>query len=194
MKDGRAIALMAAVIVILWLLSAYSGRAHGAVFPTQYDGEIWAATDQWWTDYPDPKSLKGQLYQESKLDPNARSSVDAQGIGQFMEPAWREVETALYKGAPVSRTLAGPAIQGAAWYMRKMRGQWKTPRPQEERQRIAQASYNSGTGNILKAQRLCNDALLWADISPCLPQVTGPANAKQTTDYVRMIAHWRTML
>jgi hypothetical protein len=48
-----------------------------------------------------------------------------------------------------------------------------------------------GPGSILSAQAQCSDALLWRDIAPCLPAVTGVANAKQTTDYGMRIGRRR---
>lgn len=77
--------------------------------------------------------------------------------------------------------------------MASLRRTWTLNRPIPERHYLALASYNSGTGNILKAQTACHDASLWADISPCLPRVTGSL-AAQTIGYVASIKKWRTEL
>ena len=78
--------------------------------------------------------------------------------------------------------------------MARLRRAWSAPRPEDERHRLAQASYNAGLGNVLRAQRLCGTASIWVEISACLPRVTGARNARETTTYVQRIARWRTML
>lgn len=90
--------------------------------------------------------------------------------------------------------VAKYCIEGGAYYQAKLRLSWSANRPAVERHYLGLASYNAGLGNILAAQSQCHDARLWADISPCLPLVTGPANARQTTDYVRLIAQWRSLI
>lgn len=87
--------------------------------------------------------------------------------------------------------MARYAVVAGAYYMAQLRTGWTAERPLMERHRLAQASYNAGTGNILKAQAACGGARLWAAIAPCLELVTGPANAQQTLDYVAKIAHWQ---
>lgn len=178
------------IAALIWFLAT---EAHATVFPSTYDAQIQAATKKYWTDYPDWRSWKAQLYQESKLDPNAESPVGAAGLAQFMGPTWSDISRALGYGA-ISRKLAGPAIEGGAYYMVGLRRSWRAPRPVDDRQRLAQASYNAGTGSIVKAQAMCANAVLWVDIAPCLPSVTGVVFAKQTTDYVTMIAKWREMM
>lgn len=195
MREERQVAVFVVIVMFLWALAAYFGQAQGAsLFPTQYDEQIQSATKQYWVDYPDWRTGKSQLFQESRLDPNARSPVGAEGMGQFMGPTWLDMERAIFAGATISRSLAGPSIQAYAYYMARLRRSWSGTRPLDDRQRLGESSYNAGTGNILKAQKFCGGAMLWANIAPCLPQVTGPANAKQTVDYVRMIAHWRSLM
>lgn len=61
----------------------------------------------------------------------------------------------------------------------------------------AASSYNAGLGSILKAQRLAKSLGLpgkEAWLQTTLAQVTGPANAKQTQDYVRHIAAFRAAI
>lgn len=187
-----------AAIVLAWSILAIIGskHAHGAtLFPSKYDEQIQSATRKFWPDYPDWKMGKSQLYQESKLDPNAVSPVGAAGLGQFMDPTWIDMERAIFAGAVVSRTLTGPSIEAYAYYMAQLRRTWAgRGREVGARHALAEASYNAGTGSVLKAQRKCSDALLWASIAPCLPFVTGSDFARQTTDYVEKIAHWRRMM
>lgn len=186
-----------AAMVLAWAIFAIEGskRAHGStLFPVKYDEQIQASTRKFWPDYPDWKLWKSQLWQESRLDPDARSPVGAQGLAQMMPATWDDISRALGYGM-VSRTLAGPAIEGGAYYMAQLRRTWAgRGREVDARNALAEASYNAGTGSVLKAQRKCSDALLWVDIAPCLPFVTGSDFARQTTDYVRMITKWRGMM
>ena len=77
--------------------------------------------------------------------------------------------------------------------MARLQKGWSSPRPQLERHRLAQSSYNAGAGNIIKAQSLCGGARDWADIAPCLPRVTG-RHAAETIGYVDAIAKWRARM
>jgi len=86
------------------------------------------------------------------------------------------------------------AIEAGAYYMAKLRQTWRRDRTGDERQPLAQASYNAGTGNILKAQALCGNAKAWQAISTCLHLVTGEANARETKTYVERIAKWRKLM
>ena len=82
------------------------------------------------------------------------------------------------------------AIDAGAYYMAKLRHVWRKGRPPLERHTLAQASYNAGVGNILKAQTFCGGAKLWITIQECLPRVTGTGHARETTAYVKRIDHW----
>jgi soluble lytic murein transglycosylase-like protein len=161
-----------------------------AEFPTRYDSEIKSAVATWWPDLPAWKLLKAQYWQESRLNPDARSPVGAEGIVQFMEPTWRDAIRALGWPQTLSRRDAAYAITGGAWYMRKLRGNWGRGRSVLEKHDLALASYNAGLGSIIKAQKVCADALLWPAIAPCLVHVTGPRNARETTNYVAKTHLW----
>lgn len=86
------------------------------------------------------------------------------------------------------------AIDAGAYYMARLRQTWRRDRTGAERNPLAQASYNAGTGNILKAQARCNDARMWPEIAPCLEAVTGPKFSHETRSYVERIAKWRLMM
>jgi len=139
----------------------------------------------------DYRWLVAQCYQESNLVSSAVSPVGAKGVCQFMPRTWVECQKALNFKASPHRPVAN--IRCAAWYMGKMRRIWKAPRPESERRKLAQASYNAGAGNIIKAQHLCHGARSWQQIYPCLPQVTG-RHARETTTYVQRIQHWYQQL
>lgn len=122
--------------------------------------------------------LKAQCYQESLLVPTARSGAGAMGLCQFMPGTWKEVSERLNLNAspydPKANTIA------AAYYMGTLDKQWSSPRPALERLTLARASYNAGLGNLLKAQKKCNGALLWREIEGCL-------NYPETSTYIRKI-------
>lgn len=185
-------ARLLAVALLLGILAGCSAAHAGALSEAKYDRAISRAVATWWPDYPDWLSWKAQLYQESRFNPNAVSPVGARGLAQFMPGTWRDVTRAL-NWASVDPTMAGPAIEAGAYYMATLRRAWSSPRPQDERHRLAQASYNAGLGNILAAQRACGGARDWADISRCLPSVTG-RHAQETLTYVERIARWRAQL
>lgn len=105
-----------------------------------------------------------------------------------MPATWLEVTRALALGN-VSPDVAEIAIEAGAYYMATQRRFWRTERPQLERHRLAQASYNAGAGNIRNAQARCGNARDWRDISPCLVQITG-RHARETITYVERIARW----
>lgn len=158
-------------------------------FPDRYDGQIERAAHLYWPGGPDWRWWKAQLYQESLLNPNARSHVGAEGLAQFMPGTWAQVTRELgWSG--ISPRDAKYAIEAGAYYMAKLRRSWKSPRPAMDRHQLAQASYNAGLGHLVKAQRLCGGAVLYADIVRCLPQVTGH-HSRETITYVERIARWR---
>lgn len=154
---------------------------------------IRGAVKRYWGGAPDWHWWKAQLYQESTLDPAAVSGVGAAGLAQFMPATWAEVSRQLgWSG--ISPHVAKYAIDAGAYYMARLREVWIADRPPAERHRLAQASYNAGTGNILAAQALCRGAALWDAIKTCLGDVTGTANARQTIDYVDRIAAWYQLM
>lgn len=130
---------------------------------------------------------KAQLYQESRLDPNAVSPVGARGLAQFMPGTWADVSRQLgVAGSPHDAM----AIEAGAYYMAQLRRTWRRDRAALDRNDLAAASYNAGTGNILKAQALCGDARMWGAVQECLALVTGARNAHETRTYVMRIRHW----
>lgn len=180
--------LLLCITVCVGLASASSWAGS---FPDRYDRQIKAAVERYWGDYPDWLSWKAQLYQESRLNPHAVSPVGAAGLAQFMPGTWAQVQREL-RLPPRSSPHQDIALEAGAYYMAKLRAQWKTERPVFEKNRLAQASYNAGLGNILAAQRLCG-GLMWDDFSPCLSRVTG-RHATETVGYVDQIARWRKLM
>ncbi len=174
--------------LLLCALSAILGSAHANPIGTdRYDDAIRDASRLYLPGW-DWRWLKAQYYQESRLDPSAVSPAGARGIAQFMPGTWREVAPGLGFGG-MSPHAAGPSILAGARYMQRMRRVWVSDRAESDRRELAQASYNAGAGNIIRAQRACGGARAWPDISVCLPQVTG-ANAAETITYVERIRRW----
>ena len=153
-----------------------TGDATAGRIPSTYDREIAAA----WAEFlpgEDWRWGKAQFYQESRLDPTAVSPVGAAGIGQFMPGTWRDVPAAIRLGI-ADRRIAEPSIRAGAWYMARLKAGWKAPRTIASRRRLALASYNAGMGNLIKAQNLCRGPAEYEPIVRCLPDVTGPKNAR----------------
>lgn len=179
------------VIVTILLLAS---PAAAGPWTDRYDREIERSTGRWWPDLPIWRLWKAQLHQESRLDPNAVSPVGATGIAQMMPQTWVEVMRQMGHPVMSDRRAAALAIEAGAFMMANLRRQWRAERPVIERHWLAAASYNSGLGNILKAQKLCGDARLWAAIQPCLVRVTGPKNSHETTTYLQRIVRWWRMM
>jgi membrane-bound lytic murein transglycosylase F len=159
-----------------------------------YDDQIQHAVHLYWGDLPDWRWWKAQLYQESALETEAVSGVGAAGLCQAMPATFADWARDLAWGRDANPHVAKYCIEGGARYMARLRQAWSAQRATIERHYLALASYNGGMGSILAAQSLCHDARLWADIAQCLPAITGPANALQTTDYVRNIIRWQGMI
>lgn len=104
-----------------------------------------------------------------------------------MPATWRDVTGQLRVSGSPHDDLA---IDAGAYYMAKLRHTWRRQRSALEQNDLAQASYNAGVGNILKAQRFCGDARLWPAVRECLSLVTGARNAHETTTYVARIERW----
>jgi len=142
---------------------------------------------------PDWHWEKAQGVQESGLDPSAVSTVGAKGVMQIMPGTWADICRAL--GWRNVSPFSGPHnIFAGVFYQSRMDRIWARDRSIAERHALGLASYNAGPGSILRAQAACGGVRLWRDIAPCLPNVTGTAAAKQTTDYGARIAHWREMM
>lgn len=183
------ITAVASLLSACWLAAS---SAEAQVFPKTYDRDIESAVKRWWPDLPYPKAWKAQLFQESRLDPAAVSPVGARGLAQFMPGTWNEVLGQMGRqGSPHDPSLA---IEAGAIYMAKLRHTWRRDRTPVERNPLAQAAYNAGTGSILKAQAKCGDARMWPEISPCLVDVTGEKFSHETRTYVdRISKYWKQM-
>lgn len=163
-------------------------------FTDAYDAQICRSVGHYWGDYEHPIRLKAQLYQESQLNPDARSGVGAEGIAQFMAPTWADVVKQMGLPAGANRHATKYAIDAAAFYMAQQRRfpdwrGWADP----ERHYMSEAAYNAGAGNIRKALRIAKTKTYPATMDALL-LVTGKANQKQTSDYTQRITLWTTKM
>lgn len=187
-----AAALLVGQVVgaILIMMVTIAPAAAGPLIPSTYDRQIRAAAETHlpglpWTLY------KAQLFQESRLKPDARSPVGAEGIAQFMPATWAEVSKAMGYGL-VDRRMAEPSIAAGAFYMATLRKRWGDI-GDLERHRFAAGGYNAGNGSIGRARRACDGSPSWAVVAGCLPEITG-RHAVETTTYVDRIWRWWAML
>jgi len=161
------------------------------LIPERYDREIRTASETWLPGLP-WELWKAQLFQESRLRPDAVSPVGARGLAQFMPGTWREVAAALRYDASVSPHSIEPAILAGAYYMAQQRRAWRTV-ADFDRHRLAAAGYNAGLGNIRKASRRAGGATDWTSVAAALPDVTG-RHALETQTYVTRIWRWFAIL
>jgi membrane-bound lytic murein transglycosylase F len=147
----------------------------------RYDPIIQTATDKYLPGV-DWRLYKAQLWQESRLNPRAVSPAGAGGIAQFIPTTWDEqAPRAGYGGA--SRFDAVASIMTGAFYMRWLLSEWSWPRPEIDRHCLALASYNSGLGDLLKAQRESGNESLYAPIAAKL-HIADPGGCGETIEYV----------
>lgn len=141
----------------------------------------------------DWKWLLAQAMAESALNPDAKSPVGAAGLFQIMHDTGEEIAGELGLS---SWSLFDPetSIHFGCFYMEQCWSTWTSKRSDIDHLRLAQSSYNAGSGNILKAQRLAGGALDYATIISFLPKVTGLDNAYQTTHYVATIGKYYAQL
>lgn len=153
---------------------------------TEFDGLIEAAAAKYLPEW-DWRWWRAQLIAESQLDPKAVSPVGAEGLPQLMPRTRAELYRKLK--FPATATAFDPefAIPAGAYYMAQLRRAWWMDRAEDERRKLAQASYNAGLGNLLAAQKKASGAKAYALIAAALPLVTGTNNAAETTGYVSRI-------
>lgn len=99
--------------------------------------------------------------------------------------------TALHADPYAPRDSVHLGIEAYAYYQGRLDYMWRHGRTPIEAHKPGLASYNAGPGTVLKAQTYCAGAVMWEAVAPCVNRVTGPANSKQTLDYVtKIFARW----
>lgn len=146
----------------------------------------------------DWRLIAAQCYQESGFDPNAVSSVGAQGLLQLM-PA-----TAAAMGVPEGKAFDPEQnISAATRYLRKIQGFFSDIPDPTERIRFTLAAYNGGVGHVQDAQTLArkhgSDPKHWDEVAPFILRLAEPAyyrdpdvkhgymRGSETEGYVRLI-------
>ncbi len=127
--------------------------------------------------WEDHKWFIAQGLAESNLDPEVVSWAGAAGIMQLMPATAKELGV-------TNRFDPEESIQGGIHYDQKMDRFWKVISWPERRKWVF-GSFNSGPGNIRKAQKL-SGTYEWEDLIDYLPKVTG-RHAEETTNYVSRI-------
>jgi hypothetical protein len=108
-----------------------------------------------------------------------------------MPATWQDMIKQLRFDPLTPRYDVRAGLEAFAYYQGKLDYMWRTNRSPLDAHKPGLASYNAGAGTVIKAQKLCQGVAPWEGIAPCVVQVTGPANSKQTLDYVnRIFARW----
>ncbi|MBR1499583.1 MAG: transglycosylase SLT domain-containing protein [Bacteroidaceae bacterium] len=146
----------------------------------------------------DWRLLAAQCYQESGFDPQALSSMGAQGLMQLM-PA-----TAEAMGVPEGQVFDPEQnISAATRYIRRVSQAFSGIRDTQERIRFTLAAYNGGTGHVQDAQILARkagrDPHRWDEVAPFILHLSEPRyyrdpdvrhgymRGSETEAYVRLI-------
>ncbi|MEG3753102.1 transglycosylase SLT domain-containing protein [Psychromonas arctica] len=176
MKIIKVFTLLVGLLLTPWLFAS-------SLHSLKYDIQFKTAFSRYMPGH-DYRLLKAQCFQESRFDNRAVSPVGAKGLCQFMPFTWKEAQAAL--NFSESAFSSKHNINAAAWYDSKMFNFWSSRRPMQDRYNLMFASYNAGAGNLHKAQKHCNNALLFNAIMKCLPLITG-RHARETRTYVNRI-------
>lgn len=149
----------------------------------QVHGRYWQDTGTQW------HLLSEVARAESSYRQRAVSPVGAAGLMQLMPATYRQIVTNV-PGFSEDIYDARSNIRAGGYHLRNLYRFWHEKRPQEDKLKLALASYNAGAGNLLKAQKKARsagkDGTLWPDVSDYLAQVTG-SHAPGTIRYVEKI-------
>jgi membrane-bound lytic murein transglycosylase F len=156
----------------------------------KYDKYFTKYTKRYFGPNFDWRHFKAQAIAESRLKEGAESHAGALGVMQIMPKTFEDI---LRRNRSIKGTRDQPRwnIAAGIYYDRKLWNLWKADRPFEDRLGFMFGSYNAGSGNILKAQKLAKreklNENLWQSIEPVLPQVTGKRSI-ETINYIKRIA------
>lgn len=142
------------------------------------------------------KWFKAQSIQESRLEPNAKSSAGAMGLMQLMPSTYKEIAREI--GLPMAPYDPRSNIHAGIRYNLECFDFWTERRNWQEKLRLMLASYNAGAGNIGRAQKVVREQDLckgrsWGCIKQGLPQVTG-RHSQETIQYVDNVEYYYSML
>lgn len=149
----------------------------------KYDDLIKASAETWMPGV-DWRWWKAQVKAESAFNPLAKSPVGAMGLSQIMPATFAEIG----RKSGITGNPYAPEVNlfAGAFYMSRQRAIFKAPRPEYEKHAFACAAYNSGAGNIIKAQGLAGNPPEWQPVAEKLHLVTG-RHSHETIGYVKRI-------
>jgi len=135
--------------------------------------------------------VKALIRKESAFNPIAVSHMGATGLGQLMPNTDRWLDGDL-DGTDIYGNL-----ENTVKYLEWLHRYWVYKGMDGEDDEIFKfmlGSYNAGQGNIRKAQyrakRKDMNGNMWTSIMFHLESVTGPANSRQTVDYVEAVMRY----
>jgi membrane-bound lytic murein transglycosylase MltF len=137
----------------------------------------------------DWRHFKAQAIAESHLKATATSRVGAVGVMQIMPRTFEEI---VHKNPSIKGTREQPKwnISAGIFYDRKLWKLWKAERSFKDRLAFMFGSYNAGSRNILRAQKIAEasgmNPNLWGSIEPALPEITGD-RSRETIGYIKKI-------
>lgn len=141
----------------------------------------------WGLDAP-TATFAAQVHQESRWRPDARSSVGALGLAQFM-PATAQwigsMDAGLSERAPMNPAWA---LRGLVVYDRWLWDRIKADTPCE-RMAFALSAYNGGLGWVYKRQRLSDTPGVCLGGACTVNPGVAPANQRENEHYPRVILH-----
>lgn len=174
------------MLLLLCLSLPVCGQAQQ--FSTQYDELFKAAFNRYLRTYlpnEDWRWFKAQCIQESWLRPGVVSHAGAAGVCQLTVGAASDCGL-----SPADRFDEEKNINCGAWILRRNIRVFFPRDTKYQNLQLGQAAYNSGAGNVIKAQAKCGNARLWPAISLCMHMVTGYTNSTETIQYVIKILQW----
>ena len=140
--------------------------------------------------------FKAQAVAESRLKEKAKSRVGAVGVMQIMPKTFEEISR---KNPSIKGSRKQPRwnIAAGIYYDRMLWKVWEADRPFQDRINFMLGSYNAGTRNIFKAQRIAKkkglNMNLWQSIEKTLPKVTGKRSV-ETIGYISKISKVKGVL
>jgi len=134
--------------------------------------------------------MRAQAWRESAFNPIAKSPTGAQGLFQFTDAAWADMDddpTTREKEEDIFEN-AKRAVKLMTAHMIRYRG---APIPMPERWKFALAAFNQGAGNVRKARDLTlgmsKDPTRWDDVVPYFFQVLEQRRAGEVRGYIQAI-------
>lgn len=176
------------LLILLSVLSVLPAACFGA-WRTDYDSYFRLYVPLHFGADLEPAYVKAEAIAESALRWDAKSPAGAQGMMQFMPATWLSV-------APEPWKSLGPLDPEAAVYVgcKYLRQLWKLYPSSKSvhRKSLMSAGYNSGPGNIRKAQHKCAmkadcDPNQWDEPNVESNLVTAARFQLETRGYIRRI-------